>query len=213
MFALLGKAWSEMTYNQEFEALSCSQDILDICRPIPNEQKEISEAWAVVKRIKGLILKDPGKWLVIDLCAGNALGSILASFLLPTHWATAYDLEPRKRDYSKVRKFDYIQQDIYKITSHVWRKNPGIKPLIIGIHPCADKAIQIINIYTRSDARALFLMPCCKGNFSLSQKGFLTERIGKYLTWCFYLASLCDGKIVVDKKCLSPVNAIITARK
>lgn len=197
-------------YLGEFLRLDCCGDILNIVTPMSNAPKEITESMAIISRLRKETLSNPMKYRVLDLCAGNALTSLISVFLLPVHFAHAVDKKKRNRDYSKARGFEYIELDIFdsKLYDYIDENT-----IIISVHPCRGMAARIAEIYSESEARSLYLMPCCIGNYNIPTKQFLCENLGKYRAWCYYLASLCSGSIEIDENCISERNAVIYAHK
>lgn len=208
-------------YVNEFFDLTCYPDILDILNPISGRKKEISESMAVIKHLRKLALKNPQKkYVVYDFCAGNALTSTIATFLYPNFIAYAIDKAIRKRDWDKIRNFKYIQSDIFEdkweFKCDLWGMyGMGLEDrevIIIGVHPCIGLANRIIDIYNKSKADHLILMPCCTGQkYKYSLPAVIKEKVGDYLTWCVYLLNLVEGKkrMVVDENIISPKNALI----
>lgn len=207
-------------YVNEFFDLTCYPDILDILNPISGRKKEITESMAVIKYLRRLALKNPEKkYFLYDFCAGNALTSATACFLYSNIQAMAIDKAVRDRDWEKIQRFTYVESDIHETWEHYIQLNnfDGIaKSIIIGVHPCRELAKRIIEIYNKSEADHLILMPCCTGGqykFSLPQ--VIKEKVGDYLTWCVYLLNLVEGKkrLIVDESILSPKNALIIANR
>jgi len=204
-------------YIDKFNNLKCSSDILNVLRPFSSgEAKEISETMAIIKKIKQIVFGNQNKTFnVLDLCAGNPLLSLTAIHLLPISVAIAFDISKLKRDYSKVRNFNYIEGNIFDDSIYDLISENTI---IVGIHPCRHLSIRIIEIFNKSEARNLILMPCClykEPYKKMSNFIFLEDSMGNYKTWCFYLSTLCEGKTYVneDKKCLSPKNVVINSQK
>ncbi len=194
-------------YNKNFKKLNCYNDIINILSPITNEKKEISESFAIIKRLKKIILKNKFNYDVWDLCAGNALTSVIAAFTLPIHKAYAIDIYKRKRGWDKINKFEYLTKNIYDITNKIFKK----ESIIISVHPCKNLAEHICNIYNNSHkVKNLILMPCCVGQFRRKNKNLINNN---YYEWCIHLNEKVNGFLTVDKKCLSPRNVIITASK
>ncbi len=197
-------------YLDEFLRLDCCGDILNIVTPLSHAPKEITESRAIIARLRKEILSKPMEYNVLDLCAGNALTSLTSVFLLPVSYASAVDKKKRNRDYRKANRFTYIQQDIFdnKIYEHI-----NENTILISVHPCKGMAFRAIEIYNNSQARSLYLMPCCIGKYRIPAKQFLCENMGKYHAWCYYLASLCNGSIEIDENCISERNAVVSAHK
>ena len=208
-------------YVNEFFDLTCYPDILDILNPISNRKKEITESMAVIKYIRRLALKNPEKrYRLFDFCAGNALTSTITAFLYKNISCFAVDKAKRDREWHKINNFSYLESDISKENwpFDMYCANALVKSevIIIGVHPCRELAKRIIEIYNKSEADHLILMPCCTGGqykFSLPQ--VIKEKVGDYLTWCVYLLNLVEGKkrLIVDESILSPKNALIIANR
>lgn len=209
-------------YVNEFFDLTCYPDILDILNPISGRKKEITESMAVIKYIRRLALKNPEKrYFLYDFCAGNALTSTIATFLYKNFHAYAIDKAVRDRDWDKIKRFMYLKSDIKTENwDYIIHQSRIIYPMtdfvILGVHPCRDLATKIIDIYNKSEADHLILMPCCTGdNYKYSLPHVIKQKVGDYLTWCVYLLNLVEGKkrLVVDENIISPKNAIIIANR
>ncbi len=154
---------------------------------------------------------------LLDLGAGNALGSILAVHLLPVRHAVAIDNKPRERSgHANVKRFTYKRGDaFYPDWNKVVGEKREYKTVIISIHPCAQLATRVVDIYLGSpEYIGLVLMPCCNGH--QNDKKIPTafrSRISKYEAWAWWLAERVGGDLFVDKNVLSPCNAIVVARK
>ena len=198
-----------MDYVNKFYNLECSRHVKDVVLPIFNFKKEITESWAMIKLLRKIVLKNTGKFKydLYDLCAGNALTSVLSAFLLPVNNVYAVDHAERKRNWDDVNKFEYINEDIFNFNfDHV--KNESI---MIAVHPCCELATCVCDIYNRCDnIKHLLLMPCCIGSHSRKHSPLIPNG---YYAWSLYLSNLVDGKEVIDTQCLSPKNVIIIASK
>lgn len=200
-------------YVSEFLSLKSTGDILNVVNPLGNKaEKEISETMAVKRFLKSIALKAPMKYSVLDLCAGNALTSVLSVFVLPVARAVAVDVRPRKRNWEGAKRFSYSNIDINgdEIFNLVDENT-----IIIAIHPCSDLANRVIEIYNKTKAKHLILMPCCKGKVTMKLPNLIKSRLGKDMVWTWQLAQQCKGKteIYEDKSCLSPRNSIIYSHK
>ena len=148
---------------------------------------------------------------LLDVCAGNALTSILAVHLLPVNGALAIDTSPRRRNgYRHVQRWEYGQGDFT-----LW--TPIDLPFaLVAVHACGKAAIDAIACFHRWDcARLLVLMPCCHGNQTprrIIPQAF-RDKISKYEAWAWWLAEQAGGDLYVDPNILSPCNAIVVARK
>jgi len=203
-----------MKYVDYFLKLKCAPDILSIVSPInAGPSKEISEAVTIIKRLREETLKKPMCYNVLELCAGNPIPSIMSVFCQPVDYATAFDKRKIERDWDKAKRFKYVQGNIYENDVYDYINENTI---IITSHPCSELAKRIIEIYQCSDARSLYLIPCCVGQIipaEFPQKEYLKKELGRYKAWSFYLASKCGGKLEQDNYCLSPANIIIKAKK
>lgn len=203
-----------MSYVGEFLNLKCAGDVLNAVNPLGNKAaKEISESMAIIKKVRPVVLKEPMKYCIVDMCAGNALTSVLACFLLPIMGATAWDKRHRKRRWDTVRGFKYVEGNI---TDYVLLHNQKNPLIVISVHPCKDLAITVVELYNKWDCmKHLFMMPCCKAQLpkEFQMKGILAERLGTYEKFCVGLANMAGGVAVRDEKCLSPCNGIVIAHK
>jgi len=205
-------------YIDEFFKLGCYPEIQDAIMPIQNFGKEVTESMAIIKQLRKLTLKKKQyNYLIYDFCAGNALTSVIASFLFKNVSCYAIDKRPRDRKWHQVRNFNYVQSDIKK-DNWIYKINefkkyyPLTKTIIISVHPCRDLAERVISIHNRSENDYLILMPCCHGKtpgYSLPE--VVVDKIGKYLMWSLYLQNKINGpsRLYIDKHCMSPKNCII----
>lgn len=197
-------------YVEEFLKFKSSGDILNICNPLTKAEKEITESMAVIKELRSIALSAPMQYDLYDLCAGNALTSIIAAFLLPFHTVTAIDKYKRKRKWDTVRRFKYLEEDITK--SEFW-KNPN--SIFIGVHACGNLAETIIDRYNNSDAKYLILIPCCVGQIKTGLPDFFRRKLGRYNIWTWELSKHIKDKVRIkqDINIISPCNNLIIATK
>jgi hypothetical protein len=203
----------ENGYVDEFLNLRCCGDILNVVNPIgKNSRKEITEAMSLIKRVKRLVFPRDRQFKVLDLCSGNALTAITAVHLYPNVRAMALDKRPRDRQWDKVERFEYVFADLYSLEG-VKRMMEFVDPttIIVSSHPCGDLAREIGKLFKGLTAKALFMMPCCDGSVKRSYPQELYSKMGKYFVWCWDLAQDVNGKISVDKRCLSPRNIVVSA--
>jgi len=201
-----------MSYLQKFLALRCSGDVLNVVNPLGNKaEKEISESMACLRQIKKMVLPFPMKYTVHDLCAGNALTSVLSAFVLPVKNAIAYDKRDRGRKWFLVKRFEYISTNIFDIDPSIFDENS----ILLGVHACSSLAERIVYLYNNSKARKLVLMPCCHGRMNNSViPPLLQSKVGNYGVWCWHLAKKANTvRMIEDTKCLSPKNIIVIAEK
>ncbi len=206
-----------MKYIEEFLSLRCSSDVLGLLSPIGSGYcKEISEAMVLRHRIKKLTLSNKMKYNVVELCAGNPFSSILSLFSLPVTRAVAVDKRKINRKYMRIKRFEYIEKNIYDadIVDLIDENT-----IIIASHPCKNLATRIIEIYKNSKANFLFCIPCCIGNISDEFKKLYSNSsfgLDKYKVWCRYLQYMANGKpheLEFDEYCISPCNYVVIANK
>jgi hypothetical protein len=203
------------TYNDMFMKLQCSTDVLNAVFPLRNPTKEISESFAIIQRIKGMTVRNPGKYSVLDLCAGNALTSILAAHLLPIVSAEAVDILPNKRNFENVKKFKYVTGDIRKRYGAKSRFSKLSNTIIVSSHPC-QLATEIAEIFNRTHAAGICLIPCCHGMMKLPGAHFLRNFAPSYDVWSYYISTIIRAttvKITKDERILSPCNDVIFAER
>ena len=197
-------------YMERFLSLRCCGDVLNSVSKMSRPEKEVSESMAIIKHLKNIVLAKPNKYAVIDLCAGNALTSVLAVHLLPIKYAIAIDKHKRKGEYNRVSRFDYLEGDIDLNYYNINRKDS----VWISVHPC-QTAEKIVKLFNKSKAHALIMMPCCHGlSDDVFGKSWLRRKLSEYDLWTYHLAKKIKNanvKIVTDKYCLSPRNNIIIA--
>lgn len=190
----------------EFLSLKCSGDVLNAAGPVKNAAKEISESMSLIHAVKSTILREPMKYHIVDLCAGNALTSIIAIHLLPIISATAIDIKPRARvSHLEVKRFRYVQGDIYD--DLLWMGFP--RPfIVVSSHPCGDLARVIV---IKASEERFAVMPCClpKKLPDSSTERFVAGKLGKYAAWAFCLARLSGGEITEARHCLSPARLMV----
>ncbi len=199
-------------YTSEFLNLKCAGDVLNCVSPLGNKsRKEITESMGMIKRIRSIFLSEPMKYSLLDLCAGNALTSVLAVHLLPVLNANAVDIRPRKRNWSKAKRFVYNHMDIHSKGIFTFI---DANTVIICVHGCGNLARRVIEIYKKSQAKAVFMMPCCGGTIKRKYPLVVEKAMGKYVLWSWDLLQDITEKeskkiFVVDKKILSPRNIIV----
>ena len=214
-------------YLNEFLSLKCSGDVLNTVNPLGKKSaKEITESMGIIKSIKSFFLEHPMEVTLIDLCAGNALTSVLAVHLLPVKYAIAVDKKERYRRWDSAKRFQYIFEDIYSldlldklnllqksdyctdIYQFRWLKEPVV---IISSHPCSNLAVRIIELYNSiRGQKALVLIPCCRGGIIKSKiPQYLVDKLGNYGMWSFNLWEQINSgnvRMVEDKSICSPCN-------
>lgn len=218
--------WSKQSYIDEFLSLKCAGDIINISAPVQNMVKEVQESMAIIKYIKKIYLRSKKKYIVLDLCAGNALTSIIARFLKLSEKSIAIDKLERKRDWHLIDNFQYINLDIHAVEMMFLLdslKNKNV--IIVGVHACKKLAKQMADIYhglkhrQKQDKEChLLLMPCCEGSLEpdkLSRNTWFYQRMSKYEKWCYELTQYIEDVQFAkrDTKISSPKNIIIYAKK
>jgi hypothetical protein len=205
-------------YLSQFHNLKCSGDVLNVVNPLgKNSVKEITESMAIIKWLKGIVIKQPMKYILYDLCAGNALTGILAAHLLPVEDVYAVDKRDRNRDWSLCQRFSYVNFDIDSNLVNSDLIYP-LQSIIVSVHPCTRLANRIVDIYLEnSHVEHLIMMPCCEGQ---KNEVFLNtiplpirNKLSRYELWCWQLAEKVGGTFVIDNKVLSSKNGIILASK
>ena len=196
---------------EHFLNLRCAGDVLNAVSPINNPSKEITESMALWKWLRPHALEQPDYWSVLDLCAGNALTSILAVHSLPIREAFAIDKTPRERPGHKfVRRFHYLE----------WNIHNGFAPpdtrhwLVIASHPCGTLAERVLTIGRDMNAPTAALT-CCRssGKLPILARNIISLFPGqrdRYAAWSLALANQFDAKIRFVRSVLSPCNILIS---
>lgn len=203
------KPIKRQNYVDEFLSLRCAGDVLNVCSPVLNARKEITESMALLKKVKPLVIPHKEQYNILDLCAGNALTSVLAAHLFPINAAIAIDKKKRDRHWSQVKRFQYVFGDIYEEAFTI-KSIIDKDTIIVSSHPCGELSRQIINIYKESKAKALFIMPCCTGTLKRKYPAYFRTKLGKDWLWCYDLSLDIDAKLAKDDRCLSPRNIILS---
>ncbi|NIX55324.1 MAG: hypothetical protein GWN14_05170 [candidate division Zixibacteria bacterium] len=200
-------------YIEEFLNLKCAPDVLATCSPVNNIGKEITEAMAICRRMRGVILKEPMNYGLYDLCAGNALTSVISVHLHPIKWAVAIDKKKRDRRWDLSRRFVYRKRNIND--ERIFCDDMSDTPfIVVAVHACRGLAERVIDLYKADEfARHLFLIPCCDGPEKNRVPYVIRKKIGGYLSWCWHLNDLCGGRLIIDRHIMSSRNAIIIASK
>jgi len=203
----------------QFLRLKCAGDVWNAVAPVREPAKEISEAMAIIKRVKRLALNKPNHYALVDLCSGNALVPVIAAHLLPVVQAVAVDIAPRSRPtLANVRGFRYIHTDISRLDVALGIHDDGLwqhRLIITACHPCGNLAQHVIRAYKRlGNADALCMMPCCQDSaYKHAMPAAAVKKLGKYEAWAYYLAQQAGGTYWIESQCLSPCNAIVWAEK
>lgn len=216
----------ESEYVNKFLNLRCSGDVLNaVGRLGKHAAKEITEAMAIVRVIKGITLAKPMHYKLIDFCSGNCLVPILAVHMLPIKDALAVDIRPAKKNYSMVKRFAYEQISIYNFAfSHPFpdtyfgEDRSMDEYIITSCHACGRLSERVIDIFnSQIKCKHLALMPCCIGSHEKTKlPEVFSKKMGRYLEWCHTLYSMVEADkkgSIEDNRCLSPCNCIIKASK
>jgi len=204
-----------MSAINHFLELKCAGDVLNSVYPFLEPEKEITESMSIIKRIKKILVTNPNKYNIFDLCSGNCVTSSLIAHLFKVKNVVAIDNKDRDRQgFSKIRGFSRIKLDIIKekdiLIKTINENNPSI---IVSVHPCDELAIAIIDIYKKSGADYLIMMPCCEGNKSEKYPSFIVDKLSPYELWCLDLCKLSNGNGQFDKQCKSEKNIVIVCNK
>jgi len=206
----------------KFLELKCSGDVLNATTPIIKTYKEITETMAIMKHIKKIVVMSPEKYQLVDLCAGNALTSVLAAHLFNGLKCIAVDKRVRKRRFELVNNFEYINHNIFE-DDFCSKTLPSIldkdrKTVIISVHPCSTLAIRTIEIFNEISAEYIVIMPCCHKNMN-GQDRFIAKKLGKYGQWCLHLRDKLkyeykiNVKMHEDKFVISPKNIVLIGKR
>lgn len=149
-----------LKYIDRLLSKKCAGDVLGIVGPMNHSGKEISEAMAIIERIKLLTIASPMKYTVVDLCSGNALLPVISASSLPTRHNYAVDLRPRKRPWDKVRRFTYYTADIHSIDFLGFLALIDGPVILTSVHPCKSLAQRAVELYRSMDqVEHLTMMP------------------------------------------------------
>lgn len=204
---------SQWKYIEEFLALRCAADIIGVAHPVNQFAKEITEAMGIVKKFRGKMISSPMDYNLVDLCSGNALTPLISAHMLPSKWNYAIDIKPRFRPWQKVKRFTYLHLNIHEQEVEEFINHLEGPVIITASHACDSLSERAANLYNRTKATMLVLMPCCVGKFPYKLSEDLEKRIGRDNLWGLHLSNLVNGRISQDDKIISPKNRIIIAEK
>lgn len=203
-------------YLDWFFGLGCAGDVLASAPKLRKGAKEISEALALISAIRPMCLADPGRWTVLDLCAGNALTSLIAVHLFKVKRAIAVDIAPRGFRRAPDR-FESVRGDVHD--HDLWKKldlysDPDV--LVVSAHPCKGLAQAVVSTFRWYDAaKHLALLPCCVAMRTIPEQpgsaAFGPKE--KYAQWCHTIAAYAGGTYRMDENCLSPCRGVVRAFK
>jgi len=210
-------------YLNQFLGFRCAGDVINAVTPVNKMAKELTEAMAVWYRLRKFTLKEPGRYSVMDACAGNGLVGILSVFTLPVKQCIAFDKRLRTRPpwtRGAIERWEYRVADIHN-DFHVADIicDLGKDIILAASHPCAGLAERCVELFNRlTEIKGLVFLPCCIRGGSV--KGFprlLSESsLSKYELWGLRLLEKCqtdDKDLYHDKNVLSPANCVLWARK
>lgn len=198
-------------YVEQFLSLRCAGDVHNIVFPVQNMEKEITESMGMLNHLRGKILKDPMRFTLLDLCAGNALTSILGVHLLPLKEAHAFDIKPRERNsYKNASRFTYHRQDIDAHEGPLFNLLGALNPkdiIMIGVHPCGMLANSIIELAFRFHLEHVAVMPCCASK--IDPWAMSIPFLNREEKWLVTLAMPHKLRVKVDLHILSPRRYIL----
>lgn len=205
-------------YVQQFFDLRCAPDILKIVGSIKNMEKEITESFGIISQVRNLLINNPMEYTVIDLCAGNALTSVLIAHMFKCKAVYSVDIKLRKNNQiynSEISRYQYFQADIYHHDFMDWMLNITGDVLIISSHPC-ERAIRVVEIYKELNNDGynthICMIPCCIGTHPVKVPSLVQSKLGKYLGWCYSLSMYGNGlNMKVDNHIISPCNCIVSS--
>jgi len=179
-------------------------------------EKELTEAMGVLRHVQKIVLRDKERqFLLLDLCAGNALASVLAVHLFQNVSAIAVDKLPRERNWEFANRFQYVTRDVYLPLFPLFDDRDTI---VIGVHACGGLSKEIVQKFlVCPQIRHMVLLPCCSGTLP-SMPALLHEKLDRYEQWAYalYLLTKERGKghtIARDRFIQSPKNIVVTAHK
>jgi len=207
-------------YLEQFIKLRCHEDVMSAVGNINNPSKEITESMAIIKKLKKV--KDKENIILVDLCAGNCLTSVIAAHLYNFKKVIAVDIRPPSKDtnFDRVKNFEYRQDYVRTALAMFRRLSAHEKYIFISVHPCRELATTIIKEFNEIDRvfwdspHSLLLMPCCIIQ-SVRQEvpTLLQEKLGHYGSWCYYLYSMVshnNKNMYQDNYIESPCNILVT---
>lgn len=218
-------------YIDEFLSLRSAPDILAATGHFnARGSKEITEAMAIIARVRKLMHMRPIPTTIVDLCSGNALVPLIATHLFDVQAMAIDKRYPRSHYIARkdsldkftapnVARYLYLVCDV---TSAKFRQQDASLwdriTIVTAVHPC-QRALHICQLFISSRARALVLMPCCEGGCQYKKSQYLVDKLGTYGCWCLHLYNILAAspgmtvRMAEDRHVLSPKNVVITAER
>jgi hypothetical protein len=190
--------------------------VLNAAGPLGNKStKEITEAMAIIQKVKGYALEKPMERTLVDFCSGNALVPLIAAHLLPFKQTIAVDKRVRKGHYHGVQRFRYVNLDIYEQAVEGMVEKDTV---VTCVHGCGGLSTRVVELFRASEADMIALMPCCSGQRVIKYPAMMEKKLGKYWMWSYELYQELerwdfDTHMIVDEHVLSPKNIVITSRR
>ena len=186
--------------------------------------KEITEAVGVMDELSGVMANiGPDRWTVIDCCAGNGLLGMSIAMYFDKLVKRVISVDVRKVSVPTPESIELINKKGYDYSymnasvSDMYRFVNDEPTAIVSVHPCGKSALDVIDLFNRTNASLLVMIPCCIDHRTLKSMRYVSRRHPyRYEEWCYILADMISTGVVDvirDKGILTPVNTVITATK
>lgn len=128
-------------YLEQFLGFRCAGDVLNAVGPMKEGPVAISQAVALFRAIRPEVMRKPNEYQLVELCAGNAIASVLAIHTLPLKHAFAYNArEPKLAEFKQVKRFDFLPDRPFGSKMHT----PTILVVRRGHGDCVWDAFQFL---------------------------------------------------------------------
>lgn len=130
---------------------------------------------ALIEAVRPLILKEPGKWKIADICAGVPLTGIIAAHLFKVELVTAYDWRAKLKLYDSMPR---VQSFRYK-SSVNWDEIKAGNTIVVSASPNADVA-ENIAVSSREHRLPMAMIPARVKGRAKKGYAFAAELFGTY---------------------------------
>lgn len=176
----------------KFLALRCAPDVLECVNPLKNTERNITEAMLVVEAIRPRILKERGKWKVVDVNAGNPFLGLLIAHLLPVELVTSMSWrypKDQKLDLSKVQHFQAKIAPLEFLPKQLADVQDSI---LVSASPNFDVAVELATTALANDLPLAMVPARIKGRQVRNSKSDCCDEV--YQTYLDWLVRLSGGK-------------------
>ena len=194
-------------YVEHFLKLNCAGDVLNSVSPMKRPEQHITEAMAILKRLRPIVLAEPNKFKIVEVTSGNGLASVVALHLFPIVSATIFSTKAPNRLIERVKNLTYYNRRFKYDTD----KDLVDKNTIIIMSGCIlSQDAEIVDAYLENESSGQFIAIPENGHF-VEEDHLINKCMGKYAATCMHIRNILGGKMTQDRYILGPRNIVIVA--